>query len=462
MDKLPQTFIDLLHTSSTDALNVMLKSLQSELTKRAADPVNLTEYVPDFCTDEVLLSAIHTECEDLNLASGRKVSTQFLSTSGDPYIYPDTDPVHKAIDISKFPNICALMELINSSDHIDGPLNSCLVMKYPGPQASLSLHSDNEPTIDQQKSICSFTIGSSRTIEFYKKSAKNPKPKCSQYRLSEGGLLIMKPGCQSHLEHFVRQETSPFLSSQSSQSGNTQVRFSLSFRAHSKDNVMFKSPTSPTHTSNSSNPSDSPSSSNNEQYPLQRITVIAGDSFAARLNADRLSKGKRKIINIAKGGQKISDVAISLAAFISNNPNVYIEKLIVSVGTNDIRHCRLGVGHLKGPLKQLATKIRELTPNTKVFFQSLLPLPLMRNADAKRVINNVITFNRILMNFCIYEKMYFINVFPQFLDHKGQFRDSYLFKSAGDIHPNNRGMGVLAKWYIFTIHNNRFNPFVFQ
>ena len=139
-----------------------------------------------------------------------------------------------------------------------------------------------------------------------------------------------------------------------------------------------------------------------------------------------------------------------------------IEKILISVGTNDIRHCRKGIGHLNGPLKQLGKSIKDLTPSSKVFFQSLLPLPLLKNAAAKSIVHNILSFNQLLMNFCIFEKFYFMNIFNHFLDLNGQFRNIRLFKSHGDIHPNNRGIGVLAKSYIIAIHNKSFNPLVYQ
>ena len=382
MTDLPQTFLDLMKTSSTELLNGMLCSLQSEIERRRPDHSTFVSYVPDFCTDDVLLPAILTECEDMGLGTGRKVTTQFLSTTSDPYIYPDTDPIHKAKDFKDYPNIRKLMERVNCSSLVDGPLNSCLVSKYSCPSSSLTLHSDNEPAIDQSKSICSFTLGASRTIEFFGKTSK-PK-KVTEHRLSEGGLLLMNPGCQGHFKHCIRAEN--LSSSQNTQSGD-QIRYSLSFRAHAMPKVV----------SNTITPDCNSIRSSPTNVPPQRITLIAGDSYATKLDTDRLGKGKVKVINIAKGGQKITQTENSIVTFINENPNVLIEKFLISVGTNDIRHCREGISHLKGPLKQLCKTIKDLAPSSKVFFQSLLPLPLLRNAMAKTIVHNILTFNQMLV-----------------------------------------------------------------
>ena len=57
---------------------------------------------------------------------------------------------------------------------------------------------------------------------------------------------------------------------------------------------------------------------------------------------------------------------------------------------------------------------------------------------------------------------FFLDVFNSFIDYKG-YRDDRLFAKLNlekpDIHPNKRGLGVLARRYIFIIRTKfRFNP----
>ena len=60
-------------------------------------------------------------------------------------------------------------------------------------------------------------------------------------------------------------------------------------------------------------------------------------------------------------------------------------------------------------------------------------------------------------------KIFYLNVFHAFLNHRGNI-NSNLFpgydvaKKLFDIHPNKKGMGVLARFYIHTIHSKWFNP----
>ncbi len=76
-------------------------------------------------------------------------------------------------------------------------------------------------------------------------------------------------------------------------------------------------------------------------------------------------------------------------------------------------------------------------------------------------------FNRIIFNECVYRRYHFIEVFYPFTKFRRQrnepvSRFDRLFERGG-IHPNpERGMGVLARFYIRALHSKFFNPCVFQ
>ena len=197
--------IDHLPTASTSDLHDLLNAVQNKIPKREAKSAEYVEYIEEFCSDADLLDHVWTECESMHLSSkATKTGTQWLSSKKEPYVYNDSNPVHNAIDIKEFPYIHKLLGLVNNSTQVTGPLDSCLVIKYNSDKASLRPHADDEPYIAQDKSICSFTLGCERTIEFWGKS-KRPKlvKKC---RTKNNSLVIMSPGTQQHLEHCVRSE----------------------------------------------------------------------------------------------------------------------------------------------------------------------------------------------------------------------------------------------------------------
>ena len=419
---------------------LMLKKMKREPPKPQLQ--DFVEYIPTFTSNEELLTSLLNECEDLtkDLNAGSNLKTQWLCSKNEPYIYTDKEHIHNPKNINDFPNIVKLMNLVNTNDKVDGPLDSCLVHKYTDYSAHLRKHTDDEPLMDQSKSICTFSLGATRTIAFYSKGSKSKM--VTSHRMEHDSLTIMKPGCQQNLLHKVRAE--------SDRSNKNQVRYSISFRGICIDKPIVINNASGEH---SDIPEDTHISS--KPAPAPGVILIAGDSFAERMDTNKLGKNRVKVVNIAKGGQQIRHVKDSINNFFSDNPDIVVDKIIISIGTNDIRHCFNGITHLKGPVKHLFRNIKELSPKSKVYVQSLLPLPVIH----KNVINNVVGFNNMLLNCCQFEQFYYMNVIPSFIDRWGLYRNNDLFNSSiRDVHPNKRGMGVLAKFYLFVIHNKRFNP----
>ena len=195
------------------------------------------------------------------------------------------------------------------------------------------------------------------------------------------------------------------------------------------------------------------------------MCVIAGDSYAARLDAEKLGRRQKEVKNIAKGGSQLHNVIGQVKAFAAANSDTVVEKLCVSVGTNDIRYCQ-NVGELRPKLKSLCSYVSELFPGCKVYFQLLLPLPCRHKNDW--VTNRkVIDFNRILINECIYRKFHVLDAFKAFSSPfhnpwSPELRNNQLF-TGSDIHPSkSRGMGVLARLYLGALHSKYFDPFVLQ
>ena len=431
--------------------------MKGELAVRENSLADLVDYVPDFCQDDALLERVKAECDILDLSDSRgKAATQWLSPKSDPYIYPDTNPIHKAKDISPFPAIKELLSHINSCSEVSGPLDSCLVIKYNTSKTALSLHADDEPIFDQTKAICSFSLGASRTVEFFSK-ARRPK-RITEVRSENNGLLVMRPGTQDRMKHCVR-------SASGVDATTSLVRYSLSFRA-----LAGSPPTDRiAHPAITTVPKSQPPSLDCDatlKPTKHKICLIAGDSFAARLDAEKLGKKRLTVKNIGKGGAKINAVIKQLQDFFSSNPDVVVEKLIVSVGTNDLRNCYNGINHLMGPLKQLCSKIYELSPNSKVFFQSLLPLPIKHSQDFQTNAN-ICEFNMFVYDNCCYMRYYYIDAYIPFSNPRrwGQpdTRDDRLFESKYGIHPREgKGMGTLARLYMRALHSRFFEPRMFQ
>ena len=116
----------------------------------------------------------------------------------------------------------------------------------------------------------------------------------------------MHPGCQQIFFHSVPHGT------------ETGARFSLSLRI-----IVLPSTSSKDLANNSSgNPTPHVSDliTQEQKTPItkhvKKVTLLAGDSYFARLEKNKLSKGKEEVFNIAKGGRKISQVLHDIKRFL--------------------------------------------------------------------------------------------------------------------------------------------------
>ena len=469
-------------TLSDNELEKILEAVQKEVEFRKLK--EFVDYIPNFLTEDLATELIK-DGESLGLAcSSNKPSSQWLSPVNEPYIFNDVNPIHHAKDINNFPAICKVRDLINADPRLGASIDSCLILKYPNSSTSISPHADNEESIDQSQPLCNVSLGTSRTIEFMTSSGHRPVTSVTMHHRS---LTVMKAGTQSILKHAVRPET---------RKGDTrdETRWCFSFRARGKrislpatTPDLDKTPIlfSPT---GSSEDTLSPlalrtSSSLNvlsastargvgviaAKPPSRRICLLAGDSYAARLDPEKLGKRSLVVESVAKGGAKMHQVMGQLGKFHEFNKNIIVEKLFISVGTNDIRYCRdKGVSHLLGKLKSLCALIKDLFPDCKVYFQSLIPLPCLHERDWLTN-SNVIDFNSLIFNECKFRRFHIIDAFSAFRDPQRvqyapypELRNHVLFEGH-DIHPSaRRGMGVLARLYLRALHSRYFDPFVWQ
>ena len=418
-------------------------------TSLSVDISELVEHVPDLKLDDILAEGILVELKSLQFKGpAKKVKTQWISPSSDSYNYGRI--VNKPKPIDAFPNISKLRDLVNQHPSTSSDMDACLVSYYPSDKASLSLHKDDEELISQTSSICTVSFGASRSLEFVldgkKKKGKKDLSADLSLPATNGSMNVMKPGAQSLMKHRVK----PGLY----QRGQPSFRYSISFRK------ISKVPDPEAIQAASSSPAPQTSKMNSTSLPKKNIILIAGDSFPARLDAKRLGKGKQDVRIIAKGGKKIAEVQKSIEAFVEQNPTLVVQKLFVSVGTNDIRYCTNGIKHLKNAVCDLMRCINQLFPSATVYFQAIPPL---HHNGCKYTPGNVLSMNNMIYNLCSRFKIYYMNIFNAFLDSWGE-RNSRLFpefdtvKQLHDIHPNTKGMGVLAKFYIYLIHSRWFNP----
>ena len=422
-------------------LNLLQDGTAANFSTSDIDINSLVEHVDSLSgLDDSLCDSIMEEIQTLGLKKkGRGVKTQWLSPTSDEYNYGNV--INKPLPIRDYPSLCKLMDIVNSHPSTTGDMDSCLVTRYPSNKSALRLHKDQEPLISQTSSICTVSLGAPRELSFFLDSKGDNVTPDLVLPATHRTMNIMKPGAQSKMKHAVLPADGDDVMK------TPNVRFSLSFRKITPafSNVEAKSPPS----------------GHVKKQPKKNVVLVAGDSFAARLDAKLLGKNKQDVRNIAIGGRKIPQVQKDIEDFVSDNPDLEVSKLFVSVGANDIRYCENGIRHLKGPVSSLMRSIKTLLPGTKVWFQSIPPI----NPNGSKFTEiNVLQMNNLLYNMCSKFKLFYLDIFPAFLNTQGGINSS-LFpkydtaKKLFDIHPNRRGMGVLARFYIYIIHSKWFNPF---
>ena len=117
------------------------------LRSNTQDP-NIVSETADF------LEQLRLELDSLELDKSRnpyKVHTQWLLESNIQKTHRD---LKNADDLGKFPNICKLRDRINTHEECKGSLNACIIICYQSVSSRFRPHSDDEPYINQDASIC--------------------------------------------------------------------------------------------------------------------------------------------------------------------------------------------------------------------------------------------------------------------------------------------------------------------
>ena len=161
--------------------------------------------------------------------------------------------------------------------------------------------------------------------------------------------------------------------------------------------------------------------------------------------------------NISESGAKIKDISNNVRRFYEDDlaaKNNDIEKVIFNLGTNDIKHARSGVLHLKKYLSDLINMTKELFPAAIILFQSCLPIKCVYSYIPR----NVLDFNVMLRDLCLDYNCVFVDCFRVFLSYSGVEVNNDLYHDW--LHLNNRGVGVLSTWLKYLVNENSFDRVV--
>ena len=425
--------------------------------RKVTDYVEMLEsFIP---TGDFLFSGIRAEIESLGLSSksSSSPSNKWLSLVDEDYTWfnsKGTKFAHKANDLSQYPSILNLMEKINTDLSID--INSCLVTHYKDGKAGIRLHQDDEKELDPNSPICVFTVGAIRPVDFLSIHKNYQQTPCLTLKPTEGSLYLMKPGCQKCYKHRVLAQKS------------AGPRFSLSFRRRLPVPELQPSPIKSQLVKSRGNVTSTPmqfvtsSQAGSKPYcPLRTssaprvlsdnptTTVLFGTSITSGIKSSDVTSGSRNFVNCSTSGARIQDVEEMMLNFSETDQLAgEVEKVIISVGTNDVKHHRRrhgGMWNFRQPLIELVKKARALFPGAAVVIQSLLP---MKNIYWYTV-GNVLGFNDVIRDICSSYNCYFLDLCSRFIDANRGDINPQLFNDW--IHLNKWGRNILTKWFGFIV-----------
>ena len=498
------------------ALDNVISSKVTSLTPPIKVNVNVEPQEPaninDFVTydgvpflDEVTMDLLSAEFESFNFKSKSNkncVQNVFLSSVVDEYNWdsPNGTVIHGATDMDPFPTVKGIM--VNMNKKLGTKLNSALVSYYKDGNVGTGLHDDAEETMDPSQPICVFSYGVDRRVEFHIKQQTGVSKSVLTLKPVNGSLYVMKAGCQDRFRHKVVKDKRvkhsrisisfrcfvPVPSASGSGSDlQTPSPAEASTPVKPADVSATKTPTSEVTTKPqiASTPDLSLGSQGFSPFPghhddtwpvvsnyedskgviKNKICLIFGSSITAGVDGDRMSRGRRQVINLSSSGFRISDVNQSAHEFCKDNPGVSsaVDKIVINIGTNEVKYfnChRRSIGIFRKPLCNLIQSLKYLFGRAQIIFQSILPVEICYNYTADAVHG----FNELLCNLCHEFGCIFFDSFGLFLDFSGYYVNinSSLYADAGmkmKLHLNDNGLKVLCRELKFLIYHNTFNPY---
>ncbi len=390
----------------------------------------------------------------------------WLSRTNEPYSWTSrksgTVFNNKAVPIAEFSDINVMLDKVNAE--LGSDLNSCLIQYYPDNSSGIRVHDDFEHVMDSNQPIVVISLGATRTVEFFHNFQSTSETPAKSFGVQSNSMYVMKAKCQEYFRHRVPAAKV-----------TTSERFSLSFRRiHSPESAAaisdatisvarpltapskvdaatspMKSPTakpaltgtgtSPMKSTSAASPSTSLTSDVQTSPSLDKsITLLFGTSITRWVKPELLTDKHTEFINVSHSGahiinrsvgQNIPDFGEMVENFVVGNVDKVprVKQIILSLGTNDIKHYRVDngrgrratpgdVGKFYYPILNLVKSLRRhFGTEVSIYFTSVLPMKVMYTYTARNFLN----FNRLLQEICSKSKCGYLNWFKYFLDSDG-------------------------------------------
>ena len=175
--------------------------------------------------------------------------------------------------------------------------------------------------------------------------------------------------------------------------------------------------------------------------------VIFGDSIVKYIKAHKIAKSEEeKSINYAHSGARIRDIYDQIKKFKTDHPSAVANNVILHVGTNHLS--RDEPKDLIAKLSKVLQYLRNLLPNTNIFFSGILPKIGNFLAD------KIDSINRAVFSFCLQRRNFHFIQHTMFATKDGGVVEE-LFRN-DRVHTNGRGLRQLARNFINAVRYNIF------
>ena len=145
------------------------------------------------------------------------------------------------------------------------------------------------------------------------------------------------------------------------------------------------------------------------------------------------------MLNFSESGAKIASITHMVESFKKHDENAdNVDKIVLCLGTNDIKHSKNGVSHLRPQVFSLVNRIKDLFPGVNSLVFSTLPMARVYNYT----VHNCYAFNDILKEVCYKTNSYYVDCFDNFLTSDRFDINNLLYKDC--YHLNKKGVGVLC------------------
>lgn len=159
--------------------------------------------------------------------------------------------------------------------------------------------------------------------------------------------------------------------------------------------------------------------------PPEHITsndiVFLGDSLTESFDLNKYF-GKSNLRNRGMSGNMTEHVLYRLEEILNAKPAF----LFLMIGINDI-YQGVKPDIVIRNISKILTEIQEYSPQTIIFCQSILPVNETRLLSFDNINSKVYEVNNSLRDFCAENNISFIDMHPDFLNHKGQMDEKYTY-----------------------------------